>query len=160
FHKALSYKSELITTPIEKYDGLLLSYNETGKNPHSSLYEFILQAYKNFNIENSQYFSRDFQQYKTNDTTWFTLDYTSFINKNLDNKTEGIDIKKYTIQSFQLLTAYYQSKNEEQKLAKLDFERIEYLRNNFLFLGEKQVMGNIMTAFAKRYSKYSIAAKA
>lgn len=158
FRKSLSYKAELERLPAARY-GSLLTRDDDGKAADMDLYEFLLQEYKQFNLANIHLFSQDFRQYKTTDTSWFTLDPAAFINKKIDAASD-IDIKKHTIEAFQLLTGYYQSGKNEAKQAQLDFERILYLKEHFLFPNEKALVSRVMERFAARYAAYPVAALA
>lgn len=158
FRKALDYRGELERLPVSRYESLL-TRNDNGKAADMDLYEFLLQEYRQFNMANIHLFSQDFQQYKTADTSWFTLDPAVFMNKKIE-AAAPVDIKKHTIESFQLLTAYYQSKKYEARQAQLDFERILYLKEHFLFPDEKALISRVMEKFAVRYAAYPVAALA
>ncbi len=158
FDKTLSYKAELLKTPIEQYNSLLLEINQTGKTDYSNLYEFILKQYLQFNQQNIDYFSQDFKQYRTVDTSWLTLQHKIFIDKKFASDENNIDIKKQTIQAFQLLTEYYLNNKNTEKLAETDWNRIMFFKDNFVF--GKKTIATIVNNLALHYAHLSISAKA
>lgn len=159
FAKALTYRQELEKLPVSRYEALLTRTEDNGQLPETDLYEFLLQEYKQFNTGNIHLYSQDFKQYKTADVSWFTLEPAVFANKKMENTT-ATDIKRHTIEAFQLLTAYYQSRNDEARQAQLDLERIMFLKDNFLFPDIQALVKGVMDRFAEKYARYPVAALA
>lgn len=160
YDQALNAKSVLQKVPIDQFEGLLLDNYTAGEPSIDNLLEFILNDYKHFNLENINYYSKNFQQYNTNDTSWLSLDHTKFINKKVVIESDELDILQRTILSFQSLIDYYIKSNNTKKIAALDFQRLQFFLQQFVFPNEQNLMMETWKKFASKYENLSISARA
>lgn len=159
FNKALSYEKHLIKEPFITYhDVFTLSANhQSAQQVYNNLYEFILDKYVTFNLENKESFSKNFRKWTTVDEKWLTLNEKMFVNFKLDN-AEQIDIENLVIKSLQLQTQYYLASNEKHKLAKTTYARIAYFNRTFLFPNAKQLYKRTLQQYVATYEQLPIAA--